>query len=154
MNQTVALLNLACVAGFSGGCMCLSFTLSGLLGTAAQDGARVMQALLPRMGAVMAPLLVAGLFSSSYLAWLALRSSIEHGASWLLAAGTFAAIALVTALVHLPINAQLLAAEPLPAARAAELLQRWLAWHHLRTGLALCALIGLIWPLRYALARA
>jgi uncharacterized membrane protein len=154
MNQTIALLNLGCVAGFTGGSLCLSVTLSGLLGAAPRDGARVMQAILPRMGAAMAPLLVAGLLLSSYLAWQALGGSAERGPSWLLAASTFAAIAMITALVHLPINAQLLAAGTLPTARAAELLQRWLAWHHMRTALALCALSGLIWPLRGALMQA
>lgn len=67
--------------------------------------------------------------------------------------GAFAAIALVTALVHLPLNAQFLANVPMGPARASELLQRWLSWHHVRTALALLALATLLWPLRHGFTR-
>jgi uncharacterized membrane protein len=154
MHPIVAFLSLASVAGFAGGCLCLSITLSALLSTPPLDGAQVMQMLLPRMGSVMAPLLGTATLCAVWSAWLALRGALGHGPSWLTAAAAFAGIALVTICVHLPLNAQLIGGQGLTPARAGELLRDWLAFHHVRTALALLALGVLLWPLRHSLSHA
>jgi hypothetical protein len=41
-----------------------------------------------------------------------------------------------------------LAEQTLSAEQARLLVTRWLAWHHVRTGLALLSLLLLLWPLR------
>lgn len=151
MYMTFAFLSLASVAGFAGGCLCLSITLSGLLGRAALDGAQIMHVLLPRMGAIMAPLLLCALASGAVNTWAGWRGlfAADITQSFALTTLAFVVIALVTGLVHLPLNAQFLGAEPLAPVRAAELLQRWLSWHHVRTALALAAFGALLWPLRH-----
>jgi uncharacterized membrane protein len=63
-------------------------------------------------------------------------------------------IALLTAIVHLPINALFIDAGGVPPVDASELLSRWLGWHHVRTSLALLALCVLLWTQRHALAPA
>jgi uncharacterized membrane protein len=151
MNHSIAFMSLVSVAGFAGGCLCLSVTLSALLARPPADAALIMQVLLPRMGAIMAPLLGGGLLFGVYTAAIALRGSHAHAGSWVLAAVAFASIAIVTVSVHFPINAQLIAEGSLAGVRGGALLQRWLSWHHLRTVLAFVALAALIWPLRHAL---
>jgi uncharacterized membrane protein len=150
MSQFIALLNLLSVATFAGGSLCLSITLSALTKQPAREGAWIMHRLLPGMGTIMAPLLATALLSGLYVSVLGLRG-FGHGTSSLIAAAVFAAIVVVTVSVHLPLNAQLLAEPVLPALQAGSLLRRWLVWHHLRTALALSALIVLLWPLRASL---
>jgi len=130
-------------AGFAGGCLLLSVMLGALFGLTPERAADVMHTLLPRMGSVMAPLLV--LSASSALLLAALKGAPRRRARWIVAAALSGA-ALVTAVVHLPINDQLLHQDTWSAAQASALLERWLHWHHLRTALALVALGVCSWP--------
>jgi uncharacterized membrane protein len=142
MTRGLMFVNVLATAGFAGGCLLLSGMLSGLFGVAPEESARIMHMLLPRMGRVMAPLLVIGGLSSLILAVRAAPSL--RRTRWIVAAA-FVAIAFVTVSVHLPLNAYYLEHTSWPAAQAS-LLERWLLWHHLRTALALSALTLLLWP--------
>jgi len=159
MLAILLFVNALAVAGFAGGCLCLSIALGALLGGDPDEGARVMRLLLPRMGSLMAPLLGASMLSALVLAVGSLRAKRaarggdadgrELRRRWLVV-GSFFAILVVTVSVHLPLNAALLeAALPTPA-RASLVLERWLLWHHVRTALALFALGVLLWPLQAA----
>jgi hypothetical protein len=128
-------------AGFAGGCLLLSVMLTGLLGLAPEESARVMRTLLPRMGSVMAPLLLIGVGSALVLVALAGRApGALPGGSWIVA-GAFVAIGIITVAVHLPLNAHFLNQTPLPSSLE---LRRWLLWHHLRTFLSAIALFVLL----------
>lgn len=130
-------------AAFAGGCLLLSVMLQALFGVAPQEGASIMRALLPRMGSVMAPLLVTAALSALVLAALARRSALMPRT---IVASAFVAIAAVTTVVHFPINAEFLEHTGWSAFQANLLLERWLRWHHVRTLLALSALAVLLWP--------
>ena len=112
-----------------------------------------MQDLLPYMGRVMGPLLLLTLGSSVLLLGLAVREHALGVPARVVVLAAMVAIAVVTVLVHFPLNAEFLAGDPLAAERAGPMLRRWLGWHHVRTALALAALAVLLWPLR-ATARA
>src|SRR5688572_22284258 len=109
MNQWVMIMSLVSAAGFAGGSLCLSVTLSALKARTAAEGALIMQILLPRMGTIMAPLLGTSLMLGVYGAVVAFRGSYSHAGHWAVAAGAFVLIVFVTVSVHFPINAQLLA---------------------------------------------
>lgn len=110
MRTLAALVHLLSTAGVAGGCSCLSVILAGLIAQPPHDASRIMRLLLPRMGAIMAPLLVVALSSGALSAWLASRTRAEElGSTFAFSTAAFGAIALVTVLVHLPINGALLA---------------------------------------------
>lgn len=134
--------HLLAAAAFAGGCLLLSVMLTALLGLAPDDGARIMRTLLPRMGSVMAPLLVTGAATALLLAALARRTlpSARGSTPWIVA-GAFVAIGIITITVHLPLNAQFL--DHTSTATSVHL-ERWLHWHHLRTALAAIALLVLL----------
>lgn len=143
MRRAIDFTHQLAAAGFAGGCLLLSVMLSALFGLAPERGAAVMHTLLPRMGSVMAPLLVLSASSAILLAVQARRSE-QASSRWLIAAA-FAGVVLVTVFVHLPLNARFLTDVEWPAAQASALLDRWLCWHHVRTALALAALALVLW---------
>lgn len=145
MIRGLMFVQLLAAAGFGGGCLLLSVMLGALRGLDPAEGAQIMHTLLPRMGSVMAPLLVIALGTSLVLGWLSTRAQAPNATAAWIAAGAFATIAIVTAVVHLPLNAQLLGQTSWSAALASSLLERWLLWHHLRTALAAVALGALLW---------
>ena len=140
--------NVLAAAGFAGGCLLLSVMLTGLLGLAPEESARIMRTLLPRMGSVMAPLLVTGAASALLLAALGWGSggALRGSAPWIVA-GAFVAIGIITVAVHLPLNAHFLNQTSAPTSLQ---LERWLLWHHLRTALAAIALFVLLKRMAFA----
>jgi hypothetical protein len=130
---------------FAGGCLYLSLVQLPWLGDLpAAEARRFMLTLLPAMGRLMGPLLLIACACAGY------RLFQAHGgpgaAQSIAVFAALAAALLVTAAVHLPINAEYLGGQPLSDARAGLLLSRWTTWHHLRSAFALTALVAALWP--------
>jgi uncharacterized membrane protein len=143
-------------AGFAGGCLYLSVVQLPVLAAATPaEGFLAMRSMLPRMGALMAPLLLLGCVSSGY--W-ALHVARGVPAGWASATSLFAvallAALLVTVFVHLPLNAEYLGPQIATEQRANVLLTRWSSWHHVRTTLAIVGLVAAVWSTSSASCKA
>jgi uncharacterized membrane protein len=135
---------------YVGGCVYIALVDMPALGMLApQSYLGVFSAILPRAGRLMLPTLLLALLSG--LAGAALvRPPLQY---WLLAGGGLLFVILaMTALLIVPLNAELLSAGHLGDGQIRAIRSQWGTWHGLRTVLSVLALAlalaGMSWQTR------